>query len=600
MSHWRVYGEDTVACRLSKTELPGFFRKRVTVGPGESAAVIKNGKVEKIVTESRESIGGIGDKLASWFGGGCETDVIFFDNGPIEFSLFSGQQTSSSAAVKGGVSMSADGALEIRRELSAADLSISLLTADSVELSAVCIFRVAIDPDSAAALLRLMSKREVLASWDLAAFVKSEMLAKVLIPEVASVNSAVFRSDRVVAERIERSAMDKLAASLASIGFVLHDFSVTWGATQAEQAAVIKRQAEVEDDLAAFTHQRVICEMNRETELDRIRLQNLQELKTAGVQGDNDLQALLLSGEINRDQMVANHRVDLARVDAEIQMIQINVDDREAKMRLERDRISEIHRLEVEEKELRLRMQEADADSHREMSEMERLVALKTKMDAEKHLKRMAERRQEIDAEFRRHQAELDARRQERQAKLQEDLARMGMLERIVAQGLSGGQADSSVLNTLLQEATKQGFANVSDAKVASMYDAETAKNNMNGYQQAEDRERMHQAQMSGLAANMMQAAKQQPAGVMPVMMAGAMPSAARAEPSAVNVHVAQPFHPPNSTMANACSRCSQPIQAGWKACPFCGELLGSPACRNCEGKLQPGWKACPACGTAV
>jgi len=141
------------------------------------------------------------------------------------------------------------------------------------------------------------------------------------------------------------------------------------------------------------------------------------------------------------------------------------------------------------------------------------------------------------------------------------------MMERLVTQGLQTGAADSGVLTTMLQQATEQEYATTSDDKVRARADAQAAGQNLDTYRQAEDRDRQHQAAMTGLAANLMQAAKQAP---------------------------------PTATTTGAapiCGRCNSPVQPAWKACPHCGSPL-QRACNSCGASLQAGWKACPTCGT--
>ncbi len=45
-----------------------------------------------------------------------------------------------------------------------------------------------------------------------------------------------------------------------------------------------------------------------------------------------------------------------------------------------------------------------------------------------------------------------------------------------------------------------------------------------------------------------------------------------------------------------ACSNCGGSVQAGWVACPACGEKL-KRSCPGCGADVQSGWVACPACG---
>jgi len=60
------------------------------------------------------------------------------------------------------------------------------------------------------------------------------------------------------------------------------------------------------------------------------------------------------------------------------------------------------------------------------------------------------------------------------------------------------------------------------------------------------------------------------------------------------------PNQPNQQAAAGACPNCSQPVQPGWKMCPFCGAQLVKPTCPNCGQQTQPGWKMCPFCGTQL
>ncbi|MDP6155109.1 MAG: SPFH domain-containing protein [Candidatus Thermoplasmatota archaeon] len=50
---------------------------------------------------------------------------------------------------------------------------------------------------------------------------------------------------------------------------------------------------------------------------------------------------------------------------------------------------------------------------------------------------------------------------------------------------------------------------------------------------------------------------------------------------------------------AAACPNCGGSIQAGWIACPACGEKL-KQSCPGCGADIQSGWVACPACGNKL
>ena len=61
-----------------------------------------------------------------------------------------------------------------------------------------------------------------------------------------------------------------------------------------------------------------------------------------------------------------------------------------------------------------------------------------------------------------------------------------------------------------------------------------------------------------------------------------------------------QPAAPAAQPAGAACSGCGNPVPAGAKFCPNCGQPQTAPQARFCMGcgaKLEPGAKFCPECG---
>ncbi len=527
--NWRVYDSNTVACKVAKEELPGFCRKRITVGPGEAVVVIRNGAVDRVIRESRETVAGVFDKLASWFGGGDDLQLVYVSTSPFDVTLLAGETGASGASGSTVAAGRADGGFELQSNWQAADLSLTLLTADRDEVAASIRLQLAVAPEALMPLVRMMGRNSAISRWDVAAMVRTEIMARVLIPKVAAVRSADLRGNREIAKQIESEVREALAPALTGMGLTLHGFSIAWGTTDQERAEIAQRQAKIADELIKFNHQRVLQDMVRENELARTRLQNLQELKKAEASGDNDLKALYLAAEINRDQMVQEHRVDVVRVDAEIRIIEMDLAGREGKLEIEQRREAELLRLEIEERTQKQRLQEAEAHARLVADEDARDMAAFEKIQ----LAKLARKRQEAEARFNEQQARLDKEMKERETRLKEDLARMGMMERVLAQGLQAGAVNSSVLETMLREATKQGIATTTDDRVKSLYGAEAARNSIDVYKEAEDRERIHQRDMTGLSADLMQAAKQTPGAATVIGMG--TPSPATATPGNVN-----------------------------------------------------------------
>ena len=275
--------------------------------------------------------------------------------------------------------------------------------------------------------------------------------------------------------------------------------------------------------------------------------------------------------------------------------------------RLEKRRAEEELRLDIEERQFRQANAARLAKMEGEDKEMWSMVKMQIEMATQKHERQMAVRRHESEENYRRMQTEIEDRFQQRKLKLDESMSRMGMMERLVAQGLSAGQADASVLKAMLEQSTEQEYATTTDEMVRARSAAKAAGNNLETFRLAQADERAHQVNMTHLSAQMMAAAKQ------PNVAPGAIPTMAPVQPVFVHAvapqaHLALPSsHPhqlPHTQLAGGvtCTGCGMGMQPQWKACPGCGQpsRQAMPKCHGCGGDVQPNWKACPACGTGL
>ena len=628
-TNWRVYGKDTVACKLNKADLPGFFRKQVVVGPHEGAIVVRNGKAEETITEARIKVAGVLDGIARLFGGGADIDIFFADLGPIDFSIYLGRTTKATvsgdqrvaarAAVQGSgqridlITASRDiGWLEqaettaevaatqaVTRDVS--EVSIVATSLDQEVITAECLLRVRVDASEVQNFVGLVKGKVALSRWDLAALVRDELLARVLIPEIAAHRADELRGNRQLLQKIEQDVTAQLQRTFVTCGMTLESFTLNWGLTEQEMAEIDRKRQQREEEALAFTHTRQLAHMQRQLEVERTRLDNLQQLKMAQAQGNEELQDLFLAGGIRRELMAEGKKVDVARIDAQIRDIEIDVDRRESQFRLQKIRDHENLRLDIEDRQFKVKQAAREAEAALEEKDMAGMVRMQIQMATAKHEREMAQRRQEIEADFRKRQAEIEDRYQQRKLKLDEDLARMGMMERLVSQGISTGAGESGVLKTMLEQATEQAYVTASDDKVRSRSQAAAAKGSLETYQKAEDREREHQKETTKLATEMMQASKQTPASTV-ISGPGGLPAAA--QPPSINVVNVPPApatpQPPPPPLAK-CAACGEAIQGGWKVCPACGAAVKPPAlCPACGKPVQAGWKACPECGKSL
>jgi hypothetical protein len=539
---WRVYGAETLAYRLDRAELPGFFlRKNVVIGPGEGAIVIRDGQTQELVTESRVKVQGfwegLTNKMLGWINGPHDVQIIFVNLGPMRIPIYLGEmqkreQTSTAVAAAGGWQFMT----------SATEVAIQALTADKQVVSAECILTLQVDPENPTGVISLMRSpaglatppplpggapqapqgRRAVSRMELAALVRDELISRVLIPHISSRRADELRGNRDLATSITSWARPELETSLRPWGLKLVDFVINWGLTEQEKADIARGRGELEEESRKFAHGIRLAQMSRDLEVDKTRIDNLQQLRLAETTNNEQLRDLCLTGVIRREALRDGQRISIVKVDAEVRVIQLEVQKQESTFRLETRRSDEMLRLDVEERSWRQKNEQRLAGINAEDKEMRNLVAAQIQMATAKHERETATRRLELESDFRRLQTEIEARYQERQARLQEDLARMDQVKTVLTAGLSGGVVTGDVLNTFLTENTKQSFGTTTDAKAAAVFEAEKSRNDMGTYRLAEDRERQHQHETTRLAANLMESSKQTPG---PAIVTGIGPS---------------------------------------------------------------------------
>jgi len=654
--NWRIYQQNTVAARLDRSELPGFFRKAVVVGPNEAAIVVRDGEVWEILTEAKVEVANVFDQFASLFRQGADVTVLFVELAPIDLTIFLGEteklafseETNLDGKMGGALgilpsmksshTLELDAAvppkgtldklknlipglappapappdqtvshLEVNKQANASatarrdvtNLGIVAMTADKEVVQAECRIRLRVVPDEARNFIGLMKGKRALATWDLSALLRDELFARVLIPEIATRTAGELRSDKVFLTRLEEQVKGQLEQLLSASGLSLESFSILWGLTEQERADIALRRAEREESARDFVKNRRIAHLMREQEIDQTRITNLQELKMATATGDQEYKDLLLAGEIERHLLEKGTKVDEAHIDAKIRAIRLDGDNKQSIAKLQNDRAEAELKLEIEDYEFKRNNADELMKSDREDKEMWAMVKMQIEKRTSKHEQEIAKNRQIMDADFRRMQADIEDRYQQRKLKLDESMARMGMMERLVGKGLDSNIADASVLNTMLEQSTEQEYATTSDAKVEARSESQSADNKLDTYRAAQEDERAHQTEMTNLSARMMDAAKQNPP---PVVVTGSVPqNPPPTQPIVINP--SQPLDRGGETQASAELNCPQghPVQTGWKVCATCGIALVTDKPRCPQGhEVEADWKACPICGSSL
>jgi len=640
--NWRIYGKETVAAKVHRSELPGFIKKKVEVGPNEAAILIQNGKNKGILKEGSKEVAGFTSALRQFFHNKEDFDLIFYDTTPINISMFIGEShksqdqlnqnylsgdqasfvqsgsisgkdsknqfskhqekfkekekmklgfnklglkssgnESGSAVSSYNANSASDGFSAIenvtdQREMfskhrNTSDVSITALSKDNEVMNGECHLRLNIDPSSSILFAGMLKGREAVATWDIDALIREEILSKVLIPRIASVDSTELRGNKNIQDSIKNEVMSELSKTISSWGLILEDFYVNWGITEKEAMEIQKKRANREEEAVAFIQERRIRNLEREKDLGKKEIEVLYDLKKADTEGDIEHRELLLNATLKHDLMGHGQNLDFERVDQQILDLKREATKKDEELKLQIQQQKDLLDFQRVERDKRL-------DRELEKDEMQDMMS--QFQDVQK-------------AKKEREQQKID--HQQSQMKMQTDA-----MENVMKMGMQTGAADSKAVQEMMKQMTMQKALDRDGEMVDSMSKAEGEKANLETFKQAEERERQHQFNMTGQSAHMMQSAKQN----MPSTLiqggsgGGGLPDGVRYN---INDDKSTGSQPINKS-ASTCLNCNEPIKTNWKACPSCGESIRkiTQSCRSCNMELKPNWKACPECGEKV
>lgn len=591
MTNWRIYGTDTIACKLGKAELPGFFQKKITVGPHEAALIVKNGKILETITQSKEVALGFWERLKSVFGADTDVEVFIVDTSPVDIVIYLGMTNKDSRSASGNIvgptetnatlqnrtnvgaraagaevigptrsqtpMFSASIAAQQQRDVS--NITLLAVSSDLEPISAECRLRLAISLEDMTLLESCLRGRTALATWDLTALIRDEMLAKVLLPRIRQYRSDQLHADRELLKSIENDVGQEMLQTFSTWGLSLGSFIINWGLTQPELVELDKKRQTRQEEALDFAQGRRLADMRRDLEIETTRIDNLKQLKIAEAKGDEDLKALYVAAEVDRANVLDGKRLNIAIIDNKIAMLQLDVDKHRKDIQFEDDKRTK----ELDAELLRRRLeQQADLEARE----------LKDAMSAYETVQGKKRERQKQEQDFMTQQMNIQT----------------GSIERLTSQGIDKGVVDGATIQEIARQFTAQRMADRTDAKVDSFSQAEAAKANVNTFKDAEDRERKHQVDMTSESSKMMNAAKQNVPDTL-VQGAGVTPSVHVSVPTSANGY---------RTQAAKCGKCGLAVHPGWRVCPECGESLPEAGQKcSCGAAIEPEWKVCPFCG---
>ena len=321
---WRNY-EGVIARLVPKEDIKGLIKQDVVVGPGEQAIIIRNGKIEDSVTQTRlERIGGgFSNWLKKKLGIGEDLELLFIDTKEIDFEIGIKGLSKEHDEIKGTAT------IRMRIDPSQATKLISLIRAmppkelqeKLEEYRGIGLERPIVErkelykkEKEKKFFKRLMEKREklnwyaglVLLKEDLQLKIEKEIEAKVFHYYLPKYSSNEIRRNPEIRETMEELIREELRKTFDMWGLVLLDFYTTLEAPLYEELEEHRRRTYMEIDKASIDTLPEFAEklrnMEREHAIKKRNMEMAFELKQMGILQEEDIKDILQERDIKRQE----------------------------------------------------------------------------------------------------------------------------------------------------------------------------------------------------------------------------------------------------------------------------------------------------------
>jgi hypothetical protein len=532
------WGEEVIAQLVEREQIQGFL-KQALIGPGEACVLIRNGKLEDVLTQDKIKglSGGITNWLANRLGGGESLQLLYVSTAPIDLQF----------AISG------------------------ILSKDHEEVSGTCTMRIQANQNDAPKIINLMKGLQEVVQTKKGLFrtqqislgrillrsaveqkLEKEAISMVFATHISNVDAKDFRGNLNLIKEMETSAEMEMRKTFEMWGLDLLKLYTVWNRGAYDELQRWKREreqvyerTEFESDLA--TRQQ-LSNLNNAYQIRKTEQEQRWALGFGEAQGAERIKAMTFEAELGRTQKSFDEQLRQRRAAG---MTEVDLKREDMHVGLEKDK-----------------------------GEMD--IA----MDAFAKVQ-----------EAKRQRIAMEQTHQQKQMEMQ-----TGAQERIMAQALQTGAADSVALQEMMRQQTMQKMADRDTEKVKALSEAERARYDKETFMQAEDRERRHNVDTMGQTARIMEASKQNN----PNYVGGGIGYGAQPAVNVVTVEhgagkgPAEPAHPGGMK----CPNCGEDVKPAWKSCPGCGQEMPKQAagskCTNCGEEVKPGWKQCPGCGAKL
>lgn len=323
-----AHTQDVIAKVVPKGDVHGFLKKDVIIDPGEAVVIIKNGKIEDVLTQTKlkDVGGGFGGWLERKLGKAEDELLLFMDTSPIDL-----------------------------------ELPLSATSSDYVETNGTCTMRVQLNTENATKIINLLDKEQVLTKTGLEDRIQGEAAAMVLSNRIAKHAAEEFHGNVDIIKEMETAAGVEMRKTFDLWGINLLKLWTNWEKGAYDEMMEYKQSVQMAEERrdADFT-----------TAMGDLRRQHDAVKKQQEIDYDQAIQGERI--EVGKEAM--RREAETAADERELQMA-MDAKKQMHEMKMDREKLGA--ETDVEKARLEVEKTKYDLDTYKEAEDRERDYQLK-------------------------------------------------------------------------------------------------------------------------------------------------------------------------------------------------------------------------------
>ncbi len=242
----------------------GVLEQRLAIGPDTLALLIRDGQIAEASAGAHFAIGGIWRTLKDAVAGRHALRLLIADLKPFQLTT-----------------------------------SASTLTKDNVPIACEFTIEFQVNPEKPANVLGLMKEHSAVTKSSVLGRLSPHLFERVLNSATTRIGALELRGNLGLQDKIQADAMKEVERLAADVGLLARAVTVAWGTNDEEQAEILKRKQEREQERLERDFKILSREVEREAESTVIQLRADLSVEKAKELTQDELRNLILKDELD-------------------------------------------------------------------------------------------------------------------------------------------------------------------------------------------------------------------------------------------------------------------------------------------------------------